>query len=83
MDPSEQSARELQIERAKAIEAYAKLEQALCSLFAAWLNIKPEIAALVFFKITNASARLDILDLLFEKQSKSEYSSTGTRSRSF
>jgi hypothetical protein len=35
--------------RGKAIEAYAQLEQALCSLFGVCIDSKPEIASTIFF----------------------------------
>jgi hypothetical protein len=59
--------------RAKAIQAYAHLEQALCRLFALVAETNIEIAAIIFFKITNSQARNDIIQKLFQKQFKDEY----------
>jgi hypothetical protein len=52
--------------RAIAIQSYASLEQALGELFAGLGEIRPEIAGVIFFKITSAQVRDAIIDKLFQ-----------------
>jgi hypothetical protein len=59
--------------RAKAVQAYANLEQALCRLFALLCGISLDAAGIIFFKITNSQARNDILAQLFKWRFKSEF----------
>lgn len=59
--------------RAKAVQAYANLEQALCRLFALLCGIQLDAAGIIFFKITNTQARNDILDKLFRWRFKDEF----------
>ena len=52
--------------RGKAIQAYATLEQSLCSLFAALGDMQSDVAGIIFFKITSTSSRTRILEKLFK-----------------
>jgi hypothetical protein len=53
--------------RAKAIQAYANLEQAMATLFSALAGIKRETRAIIFFKIASSDARNKIVEALFKK----------------
>lgn len=57
----------LRIQRGRAIEAYARVEQQLADLFSDLLGIHPRLGGVVFFKITNANARDKILETLLKK----------------
>jgi hypothetical protein len=70
---SETNANKLRIARALAIEAYAALEWALVVLFARLLDTTNDKAAIIFFKITNANARNEILGGLLEETHQSKY----------
>ena len=59
--------------RARAIHAYVVLEQSLCSVFQQVTNIVPEMAGLVFFKVTNSRARNNLLDAVIRKRFASKY----------
>ena len=59
---------QLRIARAKAIQSYAALERALCSLLANFLQTSPDIAATVFYRNANANSRNEILSKLFENR---------------
>jgi hypothetical protein len=59
--------------RAKAIQAYAGLEQSLCSVFQQITNVAPDMAGVIFFKITDARARSDILDCVIRKRFGTTY----------
>ncbi|HEY6336490.1 MAG TPA: hypothetical protein VI113_11465, partial [Alphaproteobacteria bacterium] len=39
--------------RGKAIQAYASLEQSLCTVFADAGGMKSEVAGIIFFRLTN------------------------------
>jgi hypothetical protein len=54
--------------RAKAIQAYANLEQSLSSLFSLLGGIQPEIGAIIFFKIASSDARNKIIEALWRKK---------------
>ena len=53
--------------RGKAVHAYANLEQALCRIFSLVSNTTPWVSATIFFRITNARARNDILGKLIRR----------------
>lgn len=53
--------------RGRAIQAYASLEQALFALFVQLTNMQPDIAGVIFFKITSSQARNAIIDKLQRK----------------
>jgi hypothetical protein len=59
--------------RAKAIQAYANLEQSLASLFSSLGGIKPEIGAIIFFKIASSDARNKIIEALFRKKFEARF----------
>src|SRR5258706_2236980 len=59
--------------RGKAVQAYARLEQALCRMFAGVSGTSQEIAAIIFFRIASASARNQILEKLIRLQHKDTY----------
>jgi hypothetical protein len=55
--------------RGKAVQAYANLEQSLCSLFGALAGVTTwEIGAIIFFRIANSHARNRIIEQLFKKK---------------
>lgn len=59
--------------RGRAIDNYAQLEQSLCALLAYLAGTSRDVAAVIFFKITNARARNDILDKLVRKKHGTTY----------
>ena len=67
-DPFRAEENNFHVSRAAAIQAYAKLEQALCSLFALLLAVGAPEAGIVFFKIVNAKSRLDIIEKLKKRK---------------
>lgn len=54
--------------RGKAIHGYAQLESALCAVLASLSGMSHSVAAEVFYKITNSSARNGILEKLLHKK---------------
>jgi len=56
------------INRGKAIQSYATLEQALCRLLAELADTNYETAATIFYKITNTGSRSGILESLLHKK---------------
>ena len=61
------------VERARAIELYAQVEQSLCHLFSDLLGAPWDFGGIVFFRITNTSARNAILDALLTKRFGTTY----------
>jgi hypothetical protein len=59
--------------RGRAVQAYARLEQALCRIFANVSVTSPQIAAIIFFRIASASARNDILEKLIRLRHGRKY----------
>lgn len=59
---------DLLIARARAIEEYGNLEQSLCRLFAHLLGVEPDVAAIVFFRISGSWQRNQVIELLLEKK---------------
>jgi hypothetical protein len=59
--------------RAKAIQAYASLEQSLCGLLASLGDMEQEVAGIIFFKISSADSRNKIIEKLFKRRHKGEY----------
>lgn len=59
--------------RGIAIQAYASLEQSLCSLMALAAQLDRGSAAVIFFKITNADARNSILEELIHRRFAGEF----------
>jgi len=64
---------DLRLARAIAIEAYAGIESQLVVLLARLLGTTNDLAAIVFFRITNTSARNGILEQLLEKTHGTTY----------
>jgi hypothetical protein len=60
--------------RGKAIEAYAHVEHGLLNLFSSFAGIKPDVASVVFFRITNPRVLGEILNTLLEKKYPKGYS---------
>ena len=56
------------LSRASAIQSYANVEQSLCGLFAGLLEIKDDLAGIVFYRVANARFRNRILEELLEKR---------------
>jgi hypothetical protein len=65
--------RKLQIARADAIQSYTGLEQTLCELFSYLSDTNPAVAGTIFFRLTNASSRSDILHKLMRMKHGDEY----------
>ena len=59
--------------RAKAIQCYASLEQSLCRLLASLGNMEPEVAGIIFFKISSADSRNKIIEKLFKRRHNGQY----------
>jgi hypothetical protein len=59
--------------RGHAIQAYANLEQSLCGLFARIADLRRDVAATIFFKITNTQARNSIIERLIRKRYGATY----------
>ena len=59
--------------RAKAIQSYASLEQSLCGLLASLGNIEPEVAGIIFFKISSTDSRNKIIEKLFKRRHQGQY----------
>lgn len=66
-------ATELLIWRARAIDAYASVEQSLCLLFGNLLGSPQEFAAVVFYRLTNTHSRNIIIESLIEKRYDTKY----------
>ena len=64
---------EFMIARARAVENYARVEQSLCSVVAAMLEVPRSYAGVILFKITAARARNGIVDALVKKRKGSEF----------
>lgn len=67
------NAAEFLILRAEAIGAYANIEQSLASLLADLLGSDRESAAIVFFRVTNAKSRSQIIEALLPKKFGSKF----------
>ncbi len=63
----------LQISRANAINAYASVEKSLCRIFGHLLTTELNLAAIVFYSITNTHSRNRIIDELLEKRYGTTY----------
>ena len=59
--------------RGKAIQEYARLEQAMCAVFSDLSGMSGEAAAIIFFRIASAQARNDMLDKLMHVRHGSTY----------
>ena len=60
--------------RGKAIESYAHVEHGLLLLFSSFVGVKPDVASVIFFRITNPRVLSEILDILLEKKHPKQYS---------
>jgi hypothetical protein len=56
------------VNRGKAIQSYAMLEQSLCLLLAGLAAVDLETAGTIFYKITNTGSRSGILERLLQKK---------------
>jgi hypothetical protein len=63
----------LHFRRAQAIDAYAGVEQSLCRLLSALLNVDWQAAAIIFYNVQNSHARNRIFDDLLTKRHGSKY----------
>jgi hypothetical protein len=70
---SRTEADELRVARALAIEAYAGVESSLVVLLGRLLGTTNDSAAIVFFRITNTSARNGIIEQLLEQKHGTKY----------
>lgn len=62
-----------QLARMRAIQEYSNLESSLCNIFALVGEMKPDIAGIIFYKITASRSRASILDRLYRKKFATEY----------
>jgi hypothetical protein len=63
----------LLLARARAIEAYANLEQSLSTLFAQLLGARRDLAGIVFFRIVSSRARNAIIEQLLRRVAPEEH----------
>lgn len=63
---------EFHIARARAIQAYAGVEQSLCSLFSKLLGVQDNLGSIVFFKITAPRFRNEIIEKLLRQTQRTE-----------
>jgi hypothetical protein len=59
--------------RGLAIQAYANLEQSLCRLFGLFAGVTPDVAGVIFFKITSVRVIEEIVDKLLRKKHGTTY----------
>jgi hypothetical protein len=57
-----------------ATQAYAAIEQSLCYLLSYLSETKPDIAAIIFYRIVNNKSREQILEKLLKKKHGADYS---------
>ena len=69
----DQTVVEFQFARARAIQAYASLEQSICDLFCRLLGIQDKLGAIVFFKITAPRFRNYIIEKLLRETQRNEF----------
>jgi len=63
----------MMVARIGAVESYAKLEQALCRLFASLIGAPIDKAAIVFYRLTNTHSRNAIFEALLAKAHGDRY----------
>jgi hypothetical protein len=63
----------LYIARSRAIDAYSRIEQSLSMLLSYLLGTSMDLAAIVFFRITNANSRNAIIEDLLAKRHGETY----------
>ena len=63
---------EFHVGRARAIQAYASVEQSICGLFCKLLGIQDKLGAIVFFKITASRFRNEIIEKLLRETNRNE-----------
>ena len=63
----------MMLARSHAIDNYAMVEQMLCRLFERLSGTEPGVAAEIFFKISNARVRLDIMHNLIKRKKPAEF----------
>lgn len=66
--PKDEVSRDFLVARAVAVSQYAMLENSLSGLFAHLMNVKPDIAGVVFFRINNSRARNSSIERLLKKK---------------
>src|SRR4051794_14585654 len=59
--------------RGRAIQAYATLEQSLCTLFSRLAGTPDDVAAIIFFRITSYRVRNTIIEKLFQRKFGATY----------
>jgi hypothetical protein len=59
--------------RGHAINAFAVLEASLCALLSTVGEMKEDVAGVIFYKITSAGSRNNIIELLIKKKCGSKY----------
>jgi hypothetical protein len=63
----------LMVLRAKAIDSYANLEMTLSTLFGRLLGVKPDVAGIILFRVTNAGARNSIVEKILHHRYGKKY----------
>lgn len=61
------------IARSQAIEQYANIENALATICAHLMDVKPDICGVMFYKMNNARSRLMVIDRLLHKKHGNTY----------
>jgi hypothetical protein len=59
--------------RGKAIQSYASLEQSLARLFSALAGTNQKIGGTIFFRISSADTRRNLIDKLFQQRFHQQY----------
>jgi hypothetical protein len=59
--------------RGKAIQSYASLEQSLARLFSALAGTTQKIGGTIFFRISSADTRRNLIDKLFQQRFQEQY----------
>ena len=72
-DPVQNQMHEFMIARAGAVQAYATIEQSLCTIFASMLQVPNAYAGVVFFRMSTARARNATVEALVRKRLGSEF----------
>ena len=64
---------EFHVARARAIQSFAGIEQAMCTLFCRLLGISPMLGGIVFFRITTPRYRTEIIQKLIKQTGKTDF----------
>lgn len=71
--PKDEVSRDFLVARAVAIARYAMLENSLAQLFAHLMDVEPDVAGVIFFKINNSRARNAAIERFLKKKHGDAY----------